>query len=850
MSHTRSRASSPLWHKALERYRDELQGDEDYEIILTIHSLDELISSLASIQVETPGNHTGVISLHRLAPSLKFVDDFSAVLALCFGSDAALTAAVWGSIRLILDQASSAAETLQDVLDMLEELSLTLPRFQLYEQTLSLNRELQKAIVDVYGEIVFFYARTIHLLRSNPHLVLRKNAWQTFRNDFSRTIMRIKRMSSTVEGEADMIRMQQDKSRYQEVLELLSVMKLDKVNSQQRFLYNNIPFPASTKFSGREDVLEAVHKALDPGSRGALLKSVALFGMGGIGKTQIAIQYAYQNLRHFEAVLWVAADNAIAIGHSFRAIAEGLELLGSGDESKDAAAAVWTVKNWLTTTKTVCLVIFDNADDLTALKPVWPGTMSGSVLVTTRDFAVASTLASQHLQVTALDESDGSKMLLKAVGLDDPSPSDAQQAIAISRTFGGLPLALSQIGGFVVQRKLSLHDVLPLYERYSARIDARKAPGSDYEHTLSTVGDVSFQKLTEPSTRLLNVLSYFHPDSIPEDILSQGSDGLDDDFSFLSDPMDLGDASEDLLRAALVNRVGETAVLTIHRLVQSAARKRLSKPEGVKIFDAVVHMLCWGFPDHSKVDIGHQVAAWARCEKCLPLVNHLVGLSELQKKTAGNQQKYADLLLRCSWYLYEREMYIIARRMVEQAISIFQDTTTLAYASAIDLAGLLDLDLAEPARALVPFKRALEIRKAQLGPEDPFIAYSLNNMALAYTEMGELELAYAAHEEAINLRLNAKSDRIGNSYSNMSSLLLRLGRPDEAEEMLARCPSLKDFTDETFLSTGNPRFSGDMVLLSRIRRAQGRRSEALRLASKALAFRRKLLGNRLKTCDS
>lgn len=201
-------------------------------------------------------------------------------------------------------------------------------------------------------------------------------------------------------------------------------------------------------------------------------------------------------------------------------------------------------------------------------------------------------------------------------------------------------------------------------------------------------------------------------------------------------------------------------------------------------------------------------------------------------------------------YLYEREMYIIARRMVDQAISIFQDTTTLAYASAIDLAGLLDLDLTEATRALVSFKRALEIRKAQLGPEDPFIAYSLNNIALAYTEMGELELAYAVHEEAIDLRLKAKSDRIGNSYSNMSSLLLRLGRPNEAEQMLARCPSLKDFTDDTFLSTGNPRFSGDMVLLSRIRRAQGRQTEALRLASKALAFRRKLLGNRLKTCDS
>ena len=77
-----------------------------------------------------------------------------------------------------------------------------------------------------------------------------------------------------------------------------------------------------------------------------------------------------------------------------------------------------------------------------------------------------------------------------------------------------------------------------------------------------------------------------------------------------------------------------------------------------------------------------------------------------------------------------------------------------------------------------------------------------------------------------------------------------MGRLDEAEEILARCPSLKNFTDETFLSTGNPRFSGDMVLLSRIRLAQEWLIEGMGLASKVLAFRRVLLGNRLKTCDS
>ena len=77
-----------------------------------------------------------------------------------------------------------------------------------------------------------------------------------------------------------------------------------------------------------------------------------------------------------------------------------------------------------------------------------------------------------------------------------------------------------------------------------------------------------------------------------------------------------------------------------------------------------------------------------------------------------------------------------------------------------------------------------------------------------------------------------------------------MGDPSAAETTLARCPALADFTDETFLATGNPRFSGDMVLLSRIRAAQRRDDEALRLASRALAFRRSLLGAKLKTCDS
>lgn len=345
-----SRASNLLWHRALEQYRLELQGTKNYQEIPNVGSLEELIRSFAQIQATATGSYSGINSLNRLVPKLKFVDDFSAVLAFCFGADAALTAAVWGSIRLILAHASSAADTQRDVLNMIEELSLSLPRFQIYEQTLPLNRQLQQALVDAYSEIICFYARTIRFLHNHSHLSLRKIEWHGCRDDLSITIKRIKRISSLIESEADMARMRKDEGRYKEVLELLTEMKMSESKGDKRIQYNNIPFASNAKFSGRKDVLDTIHNILNIDSSSSTLKSMALFGMGGVGKTQIAAQYAHQNLQHFEVILWIAADNAIAIGQSFRTIANGLGLFEAEDDQKDAAAAVWKIKNWLLTT--------------------------------------------------------------------------------------------------------------------------------------------------------------------------------------------------------------------------------------------------------------------------------------------------------------------------------------------------------------------------------------------------------------------------------------------------------------------------------------------------------------------
>lgn len=192
----------------------------------------------------------------------------------------------------------------------------------------------------------------------------------------------------------------------------------------------------------------------------------------------------------------------------------------------------------------------------------------------------------------------------------------------------------------------------------------------------------------------------------------------------------------------------------------------------------------------------------------------------------------------------------MARDLIQVAFQHFPDKDGLAYAGALDLRGLICLGTNHPARALENFTAALLMRQQLLGPDDALIGSSLNNLGLAYTETNDLSQAKNFHDQAIDLRLRTNSERIGDSYSNMSSTLLRLGRPNEAEDMLFRRASCKDFDDETDLDAGNPRFSGNLILLSRIRRQQGRLDDALHLASKALSFRQSILGNTPKTCDA
>ena len=185
------------------------------------------------------------------------------------------------------------------------------------------------------------------------------------------------------------------------------------------------------------------------------------------------------------------------------------------------------------------LAIFDNADDIALLHHFWPANGTGSALITSRDFTAASMVAASGLHLQPFNKETGAKILLQLLNITNPDEIQQSEAGKISWTLGGLPLALDQIAGFITQRKLRIQNFLSLYERNSAKIDARLQGFSGYPHTLATVFEMTLENLSGPALHLQKLLAFLEADSIPESIFEDGSELVHDpDFEFLSDEME------------------------------------------------------------------------------------------------------------------------------------------------------------------------------------------------------------------------------------------------------------------------------------------------------------------------
>jgi hypothetical protein len=324
--------------------------------------------------------------------------------------------------------------------------------------------------------------------------------------------------------------------------------------------------PANPNFTGRDAELGQLARDLAAGSR-VMVHSVR--GMGGIGKTQLAAEYAHVHNRDYDLVWWIAAEEAAAIPDQFTALATQLGLDPAAEP--DALQAqlhgqLRTVPGWL--------LVFDNADTTASIQP-WlpPGPMPagipGHVIVTTRRGGFAA--LGHVMDLDVIDLADAVRLLRSRV-------PDLGQEIGeqIAEELGQLPLALEQAAAYLDISQMPGPQYLELLRTRAAELHQRGTVTARQDTTIATLWDISLQRITthnRAAVQLLDICAYLAPEPIPLDLFTTDPDLLPHPLSAAAaDPLTLADTIAVLTDYSLAKRT--PTGLQLHRLVQATIRTR------------------------------------------------------------------------------------------------------------------------------------------------------------------------------------------------------------------------------------------------------------------------------------
>ena len=247
-------------------------------------------------------------------------------------------------------------------------------------------------------------------------------------------------------------------------------------------------------FTGRDHLLQQLIDSFASESIVGMAIPQAITGLGGIGKTQTAAEYAYRYREYYRAVLWVKAETQADLVTSFQTIGSSLKL--PQEKLQDRASLIQTMHKWFIT-QTEWLLILDNADDLALVDPFLPKAARGHILLTTR--AGAPNAQAQPLVLEPLSPEDGALCILRRAGiltwqgqLRDASQADVDAAQKLSQLMDGLPLALEQAGAYMNDTACGVRRYLHLYEHYRKEVQRlRHGAAPDYPESVASAWKIS-----------------------------------------------------------------------------------------------------------------------------------------------------------------------------------------------------------------------------------------------------------------------------------------------------------------------------------------------------------------------
>ncbi|MGG6241016.1 tetratricopeptide repeat protein [Nodosilinea sp. AN01ver1] len=588
-------------------------------------------------------------------------------------------------------------------------------------------------------------------------------------------------------------------------------------------------------FTGREEVLGQIHQAMAAG------EPAALSGLGGVGKTQTAAEYAHRYRGQYSAVLWVRAETQDELVSGLTALAQDLGLALS--QEADQAVVVQLVKGWLSK-NAGWLLVLDNADHLELVRDWLALCDQGHILLTTR--ASETRPLAVCVAVLKMPPQEGALFLLRRSGRvgkegtwQEATEADQTLALALCAQMDGLPLALDQAGAYILETPSSLKEYLRLYKTAGPQLLAQRGDNAlDHPSVTITFGlavQVASQRLPAVAV-LLNLCAFLAPDGIPEEVFKDNAAAFEEPLqSALAEPLEYMALLREAGRFSLVVRDGEEQTFSVHRLVQEVIRDGLDEAAQEAIVRQLLEAMSRVFPEV-------EFANWLVCDRLLP---HALALVSWQQRFAIETESTGRLFNKIAIYLSERGRYSGAEPLYQDALAmrkrLLGDEHPAVATSLNNLAMLYD-NQGRYGEAEPLYQDALAMRKRLLGDEHPAVATSLNNLALLYDNQGRYREAEPLYQDALAMRKRLLGDEhpdIALSLNNLAMVYYNQRCYGKAEPLFRDALAMK----KRLLGDEHPAIALSLNNLAMFYENQGRYGEAEPLFQNALAMRKRLLGD-------
>jgi tetratricopeptide (TPR) repeat protein len=575
--------------------------------------------------------------------------------------------------------------------------------------------------------------------------------------------------------------------------------------------------PRNPNFTGRNDQLKTLRATLANTVTSEVVIQ-AVHGLGGVGKTQLTIEYAHRYAADYNLVWWIPAEQPVAISSRLGALARRLGLPEQRDLEEQIAVLFEELgrrQRWL--------LVYDNAEEPHSLDGYRPPAGAGHVLVTSRNPAWGAIATALHVDV--LPRAEAAAFLRRRTDMDD------QHAQRLAEAFGDLPLALEQAAAYLEATATPPAAYLDLLATRAPQLFALGAQPGSSEQTIASTWTVSLHRLRKeaPDAQdLLRLCAFLAPDELPRSLIEQHPEALPRRLArAVRDRLGLQQALGGLRRYSLAAVTNET--ISVHRLVQAVIRHELNEYQSREWAQAAVAMLLAGFPSKPE-----DVVAWPTIAR---LLAHVLAAADHAERLGVLPDITAQLLSGAGAYLWGRAEYIQGKTLIERSLAIaeaFLGRDHSVTATSLNHLGLMlaeqgDLDGARPR-----FERALAIRQARLGPYHPDTAASLSNLAVVLRNQGDLDGARTRFERTLAIfeaSLGPNHTHTAMARNNVGMVMMNQGDLNGARPHLERALA----TFEASLGPDHPDTAKARTTLAALLRNQGDLDGARTHLERALA---------------